>query len=626
MNQLICNNPDKCNKLHLCSDSMNTFILIINTEGTVLEINKQIKDDDFFKKLSGESIYKFIPDYNENLQIQETNIKFTENDQFNITVKTQKLSELSKTETSASGFLLFIESSHICYEIKNNFMLSFGHEIRTPLNAIVTCILLLSENTKLTIEQSNYLRMLKEAADSLLNISNNQLDWFNLKSGKLKLNKVSFYLKDCIEKVQTMVFFNAEEKNITLNYKIDDNVPEFIIEDDIRLQQILINLYMNSVKFSKPKTEIFLQVSMGAIIGNKFYLELSIHDSGSAGNYIKEEEFGNIFKIYNQLFMEETKRNIYGMGLGLSICKELTLLMGGDIKVDYSNEIKGTMFKFNILTKKSYEENAPIDTDILTGKNVLIIDDTIVNRITLCDILKNYGMNVYPVSSSDEALIMIKNKSIRYDIALVDIYLPRFTGVKLAQHIKSIDSTIPMIALSSAGNNVKNIGDYLFAGIHSKPINDKKLMSLIQNTLMKNDTIGPITPNVSQIKINNIKFLIVDTEPFSRLLLVSQLKKLDYNDVIQVSGYHDFLDMIKKFAFDMVFIDNSIITSNTKNTDEFTKILKSQITFLPYIILLSGYRVTLNDSIRANILKPIELDTLKDCIDKYVQDKISYIS
>lgn len=614
--------------MNLNLDLLPLFIIIIDLDGNIKYLNKFIINDHKLNKISDiKNIYDLI-DFTKDHKKQIINNEL-KNVTYNIQINGSKLEVILWTHKCDDIIYIFMESTYKCFEIKNTFMANLSHEVRSPLNGIIGVISLI-QYTKLDAEQSNYLEMLKESSGILMNTIDNILDYSKLELGKLKLNPSSFYLRDCIETVCSILSVNAMEKVIKITYNIDEDVPEFIISDYLRIQQILINLLSNSIKFTKVKGFINVDIKLIKsknsdvtpdyinVNNNKFSLLFTIKDSGSPEYHIKKEDSLEIFKSYHQLFSNFSDRNNEGTGLGLAICKELCNLMNGDIWVEteINTEKDGSTFCFTILVEKSYEEGAPIDYAILKNKHVLVVDDNMTNRISLSNMVKQAGMIPFPVSSSDEAMIFIQN-DIRIDIGLLDIYLPRFTGVKLAQHIKITRPELPLIALSSLGDKINNIGENLFKYLIVKPANEKNLLSVIQSILMKKIEMSSsiISSSSDNLEITNINILIYDNDNFNRKVLKTQLKKLCYKNIDEVSTSKECIDIIKIKNYDIIFID--VKTGYVSGYDVIEYIDKHQC-IKPYTICLSGYSVNKKIELFDGImLKPINFDKLKEALEKF---------
>jgi signal transduction histidine kinase/DNA-binding response OmpR family regulator len=585
---------------------------IIKTDlaGNVNFLNTHIKNEPKFLEILGElNVMNFII-FGEN-KITDNIVNYPTF----VFTKTSKIDIKINTLVLEKQVYIFIEDIFKQYEIKNNFMANFSHEVRNPLNSIIGIISLLHD-TVLDTEQINYIDMLKDSSNNLMNIVDNILDYSKLENGSLKLKKSSFYLRECIETVHSMMSITANEKSIKMSFTISEQIPAFIVGDYIRIQQILINMYSNSIKFTKLKGSIVTDIT-GTFTENKYQLDFSIHDSGSPEYRIKKEDYQNIFKSYHQLFNNFNDRNNEGTGLGLAICKELVLIMNGDIQVVNSNE-NGTTITFYITIEKSYDNSGPIDFNVLKDKNVLIVDDTVINRVSLCSTLKKAGMIPYPVSTSEEALIILKN-NMDFDIALLDIYLPRFSGVKLAEHIRILKPDLPLIALSSVGDKLGNISPDLFNHLLVKPVKENNLLSILQSVLLNKKSNQNIIIKTVDTKAK-IKILIDDDDKFNRQVLKKQLEKLYNTEIVEVSNGKECIDILGLEDFDLIFID--LKTPIKTGYDVIKFILKNKVKV--YTVCLSGFQIEDTHLFDDILIKPIEILKLKNIMNKYhISQKIS---
>lgn len=478
---------------------------------------------------------------------------------------------------------------------KNYFISNLSHEIRTPLNGIIG-VTSLFQDTKLDGEQTNYLNMLKESSNNLLKLVNNMLDYSKLELNVIRLNIESFYLKDAIDSVYNIMNYSASEKCIKMTYTLDPDIPSFVCGDSSRIEQILINLYSNSIKYTKTKGSIHTEIDLKTnLIEDKLQISFRVIDSGSPEYVITEEDKNNIFKSYHQLYKDLDNKQSEGTGLGLAICKRLCILMNGDINLESSIVNSGTIFKFYIEISQCTNSSI-IRPGYLKDKYVLIVDDTITNRMTLCSQLKSAGMIPFPVSSSNEALIYIKN-DIKFDIALLDIYLPKFTGVKLAEHIKIARPNLPLIALSSVGDQIYKLGDNLFDNLLIKPVDPQRLLKVIESTLSKKEAKN-IEPD------NDTIILIASRDAFILKMLEQQLYKLGYTSLISVNSLDECINTAAVSNVDIIILDSNIYTN------EFEKIKN-------YSIFLTGQNSGIPDCIYDTIEKPLEIYKLRDSINKY---------
>jgi len=515
------------------------FVLLVDINTHIIVfINNYTQTDPLFCNILGLNINDVITDNT----FDEKKVKKY------ITIHDQVVECLvNKYLINSKYYILFLESSYKCREIKNNFMANLSHEIRTPLNGIIGMVSLLYDTT-LNNEQTMYLEMLKESSGNLMSIVDNILEYSKLEAGKLFLKKSSFYLRDLLDSVHDIVLSRASEKNIQMSFDIDPSVPEFIIGDYLRIQQIILNLYSNSIKFTEPKGSIITDVhivSDNSTPSDIITVLFKIKDTGFG---ILEKDKHLLFKSYSQLFNNYNDRSNEGTGLGLAICKELTTLMDGKIWLEEST-VDGTTFCFTINVLQTQNKNILLNFDNLKDLNILIIDDNITNRMSICGLLMKHGIRAFPCSTSEEALIMLKNNT-KFDIILVDMFLPKFTGVNLAKKIKLITPLTPLIALSSLGEK-KTLDDGLFHYYLTKPIKEQKLLSVIQTLIHK-----PVIKNVTIVNTyDNIKILIDEDLYINQQVLSQQLKKIGFPNITIANDGLECVEYLSNSDFDIVFID-----------------------------------------------------------------------
>jgi len=252
-------------------------------------------------------------------------------------------------------------------KIKNEFLAKMSHEIRTPMNVVIGMIELL-ENTKLTDKQKNYLSSMKISSESLMEIINAILDFSKIEEGKLFLERSSFNLHKLIEDLFQTFIHKAREKKISLFKQLDANLPNIIIGDALRLNQILLNLTSNALKYTNDGGEINLKVRVLEETDKKINIKFSVEDSGIG---IPEEKQPFIFESFTQS-SEDTTRLYGGTGLGLAIAKQLVELMQGNISVE-SEHGKGSTFIFNAIFGKEKIDSQNNETGLYEKLNTEII-------------------------------------------------------------------------------------------------------------------------------------------------------------------------------------------------------------------------------------------------------------
>jgi signal transduction histidine kinase len=373
---------------------------------------------------------------------------------------------------------------------KSEFLANMSHEIRTPLNAIngfVEIILNEFEDEKLL----EYVSIIQNSSKNLLEIINDILDFSKIESGKLDINKESFYIKDNIKKTVELFGSIASQKDINLTLNINEFVPEIFYSDPLRVNQIISNLLSNAIKFTNDKGDVELNISLSQ---QKDKIYFCVKDNGIG---ISQEYQANIFKQFSQEDLSTTK-HYGGTGLGLAISYKLVQMLGGDISVQ-SIKGEGSEFFFELpimdipnekIQHKSTKQEHQDERLSFEGKKVLIVEDNHVNQMFMKISLKKKGFTFDVASDGCEAIELFKQNS--YDAILMDENMPNMNGIEAAKHIIKIEEEnnmvhTPIIALTASalkGDREKFIhvgmDEYL-----TKPLDLKKLC-LVLKEFIKN--------------------------------------------------------------------------------------------------------------------------------------------
>ncbi|MEN8119252.1 MAG: response regulator [Bacteroidota bacterium] len=371
------------------------------------------------------------------------------------------------------------ELAEASLKAKERFLANMTHELRTPLNSIVGITNLLEE-TELNKEQKNFLGNIKLSSDHLLAIINDLLEFSRLGSGKLQLEKNEFNLRRSIERIKSTMQYELKKRKLKFSYKINDNVPHFVIGDDYRLNQILINLVGNAIKFT-PKGGIEISVNKIFETELKLDVEFRVKDTGIG---IKEEKQKSVFESFTQE-SNGTTRKYGGTGLGLSITKQLVELQGGKIRVE-SKKRQGSTFIFNIpYLKKAFiaKEEKDKELNIPTNEKILLIDDNEMNLMFTKSILNKSQFIVETAQSAQDALLKIKD--LDFDLILMDLHMPEMDGYELTGEIRNNANnktkTVPIIALTAAAtlNEINKCFDVGMNDYIIKPFKKEDLVSKI---------------------------------------------------------------------------------------------------------------------------------------------------
>lgn len=390
----------------------------------------------------------------------------------------QKLLELELIEAR--------EQAESSVNAKQTFLANMSHEIRTPMNAILGMTNQLAK-TKLNKDQHFYLNTIHSAADNLLIIINDILDLSKIDAGKLTLEKIGFEPKTVINRVMQVMVHRAEEKGLNFtNSFCDTKLSSILLGDPYRLNQVLLNLVSNAIKFTHKGT-VDIACTILADHPDRQTVELTVTDTGIG----MDDSFArNLFDKFSQ---EDSSiiRKYGGTGLGMSISKELIDLMHGKITVK-SKKGKGTSiavvidFEKGSISDLPFKEIVATDTSLLQGKKILVTDDNEMNQLVAATILQNFGAEITEAFNGAEAIEKIK--STPFDLVLMDVQMPVMDGIEATKIIReSISKTLPVIALTAFAINGDNqkclaagMNDYL-----SKPFEESQLLNIISKWLGK---------------------------------------------------------------------------------------------------------------------------------------------
>jgi signal transduction histidine kinase/CheY-like chemotaxis protein len=404
----------------------------------------------------------------------------------------QEIAERRKTEIKLKKAK---EAAEVANLAKSQFLANMTHEVRTPMNTIIGMTELALDG-ELDPQQREFLSLVRVSGDNLMSIINDLIDLSTFESGKYRLIDIEFNLRDILLEEIRSFALKAKEKKIELILHIQPSVPGVLQGDPIRLQQVVSNLLSNSIKFSNAG-EVLLTTGVVGQKGNRIKLKFNISDSGIG---INEDKQSIIFEPFIQADGSNT-RHFGGTGLGLTICKHLVSLMGGEISLDSSPGM-GSSFEFTAWFGYQPDTETISDTHILetagavssvreqllSGIKVLLAEDDPVNRKFVQNLLESMGGVVTPVYDGVSAVETFKVD--KYDLILMDMDMPGMDGLSAARQIQDyclsqLNCHIPVVALTSYAmpGDMEKLLKAGMDGYLANPIGKDNLLSVIQDVL-----------------------------------------------------------------------------------------------------------------------------------------------
>ena len=524
------------------------IIFVVDYQGKILYHNSSVKETLGYKSknLFGKNFFDFIlPEMLPSFKIKyqrSTKTKYQKSIEFQFLCKdrTYKYLEFNsvnlKQKELATGKIegLILDCRDIterkrdaaeilqAQKTKDQFLANISHEIRTPINGIAGMATLLSKNPSKD-DQIIYLNAIKSASENLKVIINDILDLASIESGKLKFERIGFNLKNVMASLSNMFMFQAKEKGITISNQIHKKADKILIGDPVRLNQILINLISNALKFTHTG-KININCSIEKKEEQKCYMRFEVSDTGIG---IPSDKLATIFESFSQADASVT-RKYGGTGLGLTIVKQLVELQQGTISVR-SEEGKGSSFVVVIPYQTGKQKDiAEISNQASKSKsfrknlknlNVLLVEDNDINRLYSINILKTWECSVESAENGFVALEKLKNSS--FDIVLMDIQMPVMDGFEATKAIRNgipPKSKIPIIALT-ANATKKDIEKCLASKMNDcipKPFTPNELLRVLlkfsgHKTLSKINM--PAIPK-STVDLNYLKRISNDNPKF----------------------------------------------------------------------------------------------------------------
>lgn len=502
-------------------------------------------------------------------------------------------------------------------QAKSEFLANISHEIRTPINAILG-MTQLTLKTELDDKQYGYLKSIESSSKILLGIINDLLDFAKLEADKLSIEKIPFDLEEVLANLADMFAFRAYDKNLEFIINLPTNIPTRLLGDPLRINQVLVNLVSNAIKFTEHG-EIVVSATLLDLTPNEVYLRLSVTDTGIGMN---EAQRAKLFQAFSQAD-SSTTRKYGGTGLGLAISQRIVKLMNQHGMGVTSSVGQGTTFFLELTLPLQPQPDADARLLLLprlAEKYVLVIEDNLTTREMVTELLRSFEVNVRTCRSAEEALLLAQQQ--HFDAILVDWQLPGMSGLEFCQEMLQHSSPSKLI-LATSYHAHDLLAEARQLGVHEnivKPYTSLALIQVLCSALALTKNVGNSVEVETDKALQGLPVLLVEDNDINALIAREMLKHAGLQvDVAHHGG--EAVEMVDTKDYALVLMDIQMPVMDGLTAAEH---IRSKFSYqqLPLIAMTANSSTedierSLAAGMQDHISKPIDEKVLLQTVQKW---------